>query len=160
MATPVTTGALALLKTAKGLTTPLDTIRKRLVQSARPIKRTATGDSKLQSVYVQGGGILNVTAAIELTTLTEPYHLSWGDTASRKDGNKRTITVTNVGDATQKYTLSSVAAQSVLALRAQAIRGPNDQTVSPFSREPDVDDAVADLSFQPAQFSLSECRMM
>lgn len=156
MSSPIAAGAVALFKAAKGKKIPLDTIRKSLVQSAQPVPRLAGGDGKLQSVFFQGGGLINVTAAIELTTLVEPYRLSLGDSTSRNGNIKQTLTVTNVGTAEQSYALSHVAAQSVLALESGGTHVLTDGTDNLWSSEPDADSAEATLVFTPAAFALGE----
>ena len=156
MSSPIAAGAVALLKAAKGPQIPLDTIRKRFVQSASPVKRLASGNDRLQSVFFQGGGLINVTAAIELTTLVEPYRLSLGDTTSRGGNVKESLTVTNVGTAEQSYTISHAAAQSVLALESGGPHVLTDGTDNLWSSEPDADPAEATLIFTPAAFALGE----
>lgn len=156
MSAPIAAGAVALLKAAKGLQTPFDTIRKRLVQTARPLRSPGGTDAKLQSVFYQGGGIINVTAAIELTTLVEPYRLSVGDSAARKSATNHSFEVTNAGDSAQSYTLAQVGAQSVLPLRPSGAHGPVDDSENLWSYIPDTDPSEATLTFQPTSFDLGE----
>ncbi|CAO1625024.1 unnamed protein product [Sympodiomycopsis kandeliae] len=155
MASPITSGAVALLKAVKGKQTPSAAIRQRLVQSARSVKESSAKEAKTQSVYMQGGGVINVTAAIELTTLTEPYHVDLKDTAMRGGQNTRNLTISNVGSGKQSYKLSQIPAQSYLALRNDGERGKYDaKKGSPWSSLPDKVDEEAALDFHPAEFSL------
>lgn len=156
MSSPIAAGAITLLKAAKGDHVPIETLRKRVVQSARPVKVSSTGD-KLTSVWAQGGGVINVTAAIELTTLVEPYRLSLGDTATRKTDSKQNLTVSNIGDVEQTYTLSHVAAQSLLALREPTPPHKIDVHEDFWLEIPEPADGEASVTFSPATFTLGEC---
>lgn len=153
MSSPIAAGAVVLLKAAKGKDIPLDAIRQRLVQGAQPIK--AVGSDKLLSAYYQGGGMINITTSIDMTTLVEPYRISLGDSAARKRQPELSILVTNVGQGDQSYTLSSVAAQSLLALRDSQGRIAGDTDV-PWLNKPEPASAEATLDFEPAKFSLGE----
>ena len=115
MSSPIAAGAVALLKAAKGKDLSFEALRQRLVQGAQPIK--VVGSDKLLSAYYQGGGMINITTSIDMTTLVAPYRLSLGDSAARKREPDLSILVTNDGEGDQKYTVSSIAAQSLLALR-------------------------------------------
>lgn len=152
MSSPIAAGAVALLKSAKGLKTPFETIRKRLVQSARPLK--VAGSDKLLPVFYQGGGVINITAAIDLTTLIEPYRLFVGDSAARQANPTQNFTVTNVGEKEQSYKLSHVAAQSVLALRELLPQRKIDTDDNLWLNTPEPIDAAAGVTFSPTEFTL------
>ena len=155
MSSPVAAGAITLLKAAKGNNVPIDTLRKRIVQTARPVKVSSKVD-KMTSVWAQGGGVINVTAAIELTTLVEPYRLSIGDSAARKTHSKFNLTVSNIGDVEQTYTLSHVAAQSLLALRETTPPHKVDVHEDFWLETPEPFDAEASVTFTPAKLTLGE----
>lgn len=107
-------------------------------------------------VFYQGGGVINITAAIDLTTLIEPYRLFLGDSAARPANATQNFTVTNVGETEQSYRLSHTAAQSVLALRELLAQRKIDMDDNLWLDKPEPVDAVAGVSFSPSDFTLRE----
>jgi len=97
---PLVAGAVALLKSAKpGLTAAQ--YRSLLVNSARPIP---VGDAQLSPI-VAGSGLLDLSRALQSTVTASPTSLDFGSASGTVNGSVD-VQVTNVGAATDTYTLS------------------------------------------------------
>lgn len=151
-ACPQLSGGIALYKAAKGADVDFYTLRKAFYQSARPLHRSHS--DRLESVFNQGAGLMNVTAAIELTTSVEPVKLELRETGLRP--RQETVEVTNIGTTSQSYKMSHVPAQSLLALQDGAPNHRFNESESIFSNRPHEIDDNAEVIFDPVSFDLGE----
>lgn len=105
MAAPHVAGAVALLLEARPeLKNDVRQVRDLLQNTAVP--QVWWGNPALgflESVHLQGAGMLQIDAAIEATTAVSPGKLSLGDGSNTK---QRTLTLTNAGDEPVTYALS------------------------------------------------------
>lgn len=155
MATPLVAGLGLLMKSVKGGEgVTFDEIRRRLTQTTRNAAPDK-GDTSPVPLILQGSGIANVTAAIELTTHVDPPTLDEiGDTPHSQGKLNPTITITNEGDAPQEYTLKHTPAQSVLALQDGGPTTRKDSSQMIWLSTPEKIDEVATLEFDPPTFKL------
>ncbi|KAJ1981144.1 hypothetical protein H4R35_000848 [Dimargaris xerosporica] len=115
MATPYITGCLALLLEA-GIPKNPDAIKQLLLTTADPIK--ATYGSGLATVAQQGGGLINVVRALQAFHQVTPGKLALLDPVYGgfvNDKVTKELTVTNHGQASVTYDLTTVSAVSVSA---------------------------------------------
>lgn len=102
--TPLVAGVAALLKGARpGLT--VDQYRSLIINSSREI-RSYTGEAT--DVQQSGAGLLDAVAALRSTTAVFPSSLSFGAGSGQIEGG-RTLTVTNLGTASDIYTVAVTA---------------------------------------------------
>ncbi len=106
MSSPHVAGAVALLLQAHP-NTPSNAVRDILLNSARPHPFSGT-PSLVEPVQHQGGGMLDIAAAVRATTRIEPGKLSLGETEAGPV--TRMLTITNNGAADMTYDLSNMGA--------------------------------------------------
>lgn len=151
-------GSAALYKSAKGMKPTPAEIQRAFVHSARPLSYDAkTPSSPLLSVFMQGGGQINVTAAIDSKLAMEPDVINILDTP--RATLKQTITISNENEdvaVTENYTLSHLPAQSLYGLQpgAPVYREDTNETMIP-TIVPKAE-GQAGLTFDPPTLSLGE----
>lgn len=112
MATPYLSGSVALFLEAKGKTNGV-LIRNRFKNTANP---TMTWDGEATtSVFRQGGGLVNVKAALTTETTVTPAELALNSTDSSGPKVTRQLTIQNWSKYPRKYELSNRPACSVQA---------------------------------------------
>lgn len=156
--TPFFAGAAALFRKAKGVyKSPPEVIRRAFLHTAQPLP-TAMNNSRPMSVFKQGHGLMNLTAALALTSKAEPLKIFTGDTP--RANLTHTIQVTNEGTVAQDYTARHLPAQSFLAVQARNADGHyKDPTVGAFLLTPEPTDASAgSVTVNPSTFTLGKWR--
>jgi Fn3-like domain/Subtilase family len=111
MATPFIAGSIAMYQSIKGKSDSSTTIRGILADTAKPIAvagPTQGTRGPLDSIAKQGGGLVDVYKAVFHTSRVSPNLIALNDT--RFFAGKKTVTISNVGMKTQKYTLSHAPA--------------------------------------------------
>jgi hypothetical protein len=102
-ATATVSGALAVLKSKRpGLSS--DQYRSLIVNSANPI---TLADGSMARVMESGAGALNLVSALKNTLAVYPSSISFG-IAARNISQHRALVLTNVGEASETYTLRSI----------------------------------------------------
>ncbi|KAF6763345.1 pyrolysin [Ephemerocybe angulata] len=116
MATPFVAGSAALLFEAKGKKPEVGRTARTLFEStAKYIPSNLTDADPLQTVTVQGAGLINVYDALHATTILSKGELILNDTVNFKP--VQTFKVTNTGNATKDYKLSHILAGTALTFR-------------------------------------------
>lgn len=102
---PMTAGAIAIIKQQRSSLTPQD-IKSLLVNTATPL--TSTQDNALVSVMNQGGGRLNLPAALAANLTSNPVAVSFGQVASPNSGTTQSMAVTlkNIGSASDTFNVT------------------------------------------------------
>ena len=99
--------------------------------------------------------MMNLTAAVQLTSKAEPMKVYTGDTP--RANLTHVIQITNEGQSTQKYTTRHVAAQSFLALQARDQSGAfKDPKQGAFLETLETSDAAGSAAVSPSSFTLGE----
>lgn len=111
MATPFTAGSAALVLQAKGTGADIAKGLRSLFQAtAAPVSAT-TSDGDLQTLAVQGAGLIQVNAAIGTKTIVSPTQLLLNDTAHLNP--IQTFKIKNTGSSTVSYKLTHVPAGTI-----------------------------------------------
>ncbi|KAE8193965.1 hypothetical protein CF336_g3747, partial [Tilletia laevis] len=125
MATPFIAGSTAMYRSIKGNSDSPLVIRSVLSSTAKPLG-FSTNVSTLETTARQGGGLVNVYAAIKSVSRVSPGSLDLNDT-QYFDGTQ-TLTISNVGTMEQTYTLSHLPGGSIASLdpsdKAVYVPGP------------------------------------
>lgn len=131
MATPLVSSALALFLSlnGKGQSQSSTTAEEALQNTARGVPQRS-GSSVLSTVAVQGGGLIDVYAALHTSTSTHPAQLMLNDTEHLQ--STQSFVLYNTGSSTLTYTLSHIPAPAVYAF-AQ-VRVSSSQGVHSYAR--------------------------
>ncbi|KZW03553.1 subtilisin-like protease [Exidia glandulosa HHB12029] len=117
MATPFMAGVAALLFEAKGKTAAVGRSARDLFQTtARPLKSTHAEDSLLNTISVQGAGLINAYDAIKTTTIVSPGQFALNDTEHIQ--KTQVFTITNKSNKIKTYKIGHVPAATVLTVEA------------------------------------------
>lgn len=125
---PYIAGCIALLRSVYP-SWPAEDVVRALIHTATPVSfsdGTKNIDNLLAPVWQQGGGLVNVVAAVESQTKMSVSFLNFNDTEAYQDV---TFTISNVGKESASYDMSSVSAATVQTL------GP-DRVIVPFAANP------------------------
>jgi subtilisin family serine protease len=117
-ATPLVSGAVALVKAGRpGLTAAQ--YRSLIINNTGAMSYAPGTPARVQQA---GSGVLDVSAALRATATMSPTSISFGVGATT-DPISRTLTITNVGTASETYTLSAVptAGAPVPAIGADSV---------------------------------------
>ncbi|CAO1614885.1 unnamed protein product [Sympodiomycopsis kandeliae] len=154
-AAPMFAGAVAVYFQVKGKgpkqTSP-DSARFAFLQTAQPIA-TDSKNAKPISVFKQGHGLFNLTAAIEVSAKAEPLKLTIGDTPRARLSHS--VKVTNQGKVSQNYKTGHTPAQSVFALHPKGPNGYVEPTESAWQSVPEPNGDDASVTINPATFTLA-----
>lgn len=149
---PSVAGAVALYKAVHGRNVSTDTVTRALKHTATRVKRSPKPDAHDETNFRQGAGLMNITAAIDLTTEVIPIQLVYGESAQATLYNE--IAVTNTAKHKVSYNATHVPAQSVYLLQKGAPEYRTDNSSAMTSKTPDEADAVATFEFSPTSFEL------
>lgn len=122
---PYIAGCIALLRSVYPTWSAEEAVRA-LIHTATPVlfsDGTKNLDNLLAPAWQQGGGLVNVVAAVESQTKISVSFLNFNDTQAYQDV---TFTISNVGKESASYDLSSISAATVQTL------GP-DRVIVPFA---------------------------
>ncbi|EMD33648.1 hypothetical protein CERSUDRAFT_159874 [Gelatoporia subvermispora B] len=120
MATPFMAGVSALLFGLKGTSPEVGLGARTLFETtAQRISSNVTDGVPLQSVAVQGAGLVNAFNALTAETIVSPGELLLNDTAHFNGTQK--FTVKNNGTAAKKFTVSHIPAGTALSLQPVCI---------------------------------------
>lgn len=150
--TPTVSGAVALYKSVHGRNVSSTSIRRALKHTATRVKRKDGGDD--ESLFWAGAGLVNITAAIDLTTEADPIDINFG--ASPITEYHKQIVIKNVGTKKQSYNVTHIPAQSVYLLEEGAPEKRLTVNSSMISAVPQNADAIATMSFYNQVFDLGE----
>ncbi|PWN19342.1 subtilisin-like protein [Microstroma glucosiphilum] len=149
---PSVSGAVALYKAVHGRNVSTDTVTRALKHTATRVKRSLKPGAQDETNFRQGAGLMNITAAIDLTTEVSPIQLVYGESAQAILYNE--IAVTNTAKQKVLYNISHTPAQSVYLLQKGAPQYRSDNSSAMISKVPDEADAVAKFEFNSASFEL------
>ncbi|CAD7067466.1 unnamed protein product [Tilletia caries] len=125
MSAPFIAGSTAMYRSIKGNSDFPLVIRSVLSSTAKPLGFSANV-STLETTARQGGGLVNVYAAIKSVSRVSPGSLDLNDT-QYFDGTQ-TLTISNVGTMEQTYTLSHLPGGSIASIdpsdKAVYVPGP------------------------------------
>lgn len=154
-AAPYFAGAVALFKQIKGeKASPPDVVRRAFYHTAQPLS-SALNNSNPMSVFKQGHGMMNLTAAVQLTSKADPMKVYLGDTP--RANLSHVIQITNEGPSPQQYTTRHVAAQSFWALQARDESGAfKNPSQGAFLETLETSDAAGSAAVSPSSFTLGE----
>jgi hypothetical protein len=117
MATPFMAGVSALLFQAHGISATVGLGARTLLEStAQPIPANHSSGALLQTLSVQGAGLVNAYKAVHTTTLVTPAELLLNDTAHFVPNQK--FVVTNTGSTRQQYALGHAPAGTAITVPA------------------------------------------
>lgn len=102
-ATPMTAGAAAVVKQLRPSLTARD-VKSALVNTATLV--TSTQDGSTASVMNTGGGRLSLPAAVATTLVSDPVSISFGQQTSGTAGGSHSVTLKNVGTASETFNVS------------------------------------------------------
>ncbi|CAG8452988.1 16780_t:CDS:2 [Funneliformis mosseae] len=151
ISTPFVTGILALVMQNKGKSN--STLARDILQNnAKPLfiknSETEVEGNKTSiiatTILQQGAGLINLVDALTSTVIISPAKLALNDSA-HFNGKKRSLTLTNVGQETTKFTFDHLPAQS--------ITGFDGVNLVP------IDTPFATNSFAKVKFSKSSIRL-
>jgi uncharacterized protein (TIGR03437 family) len=102
---PMTSGAIAIIKGQHPSLTPHD-LKSMVSNTATLI--SSTQDNAVISVMNQGGGRLNVPAALATTLTSDPVAFSFGQVMSPASGTNQSMAVTlkNIGSGTENFSVT------------------------------------------------------
>ncbi|KAI0339940.1 subtilisin-like protease [Trametopsis cervina] len=118
MATPFVAGSAALVLQAKGKSS-VKGIRDLLQSNASPIGSTKTDGDPLQTLSLQGAGLIQVASAINSKTIVSPATLLLNDTTHLKP--LQTFTIKNTGSSSVTYKLKHVPAGTAASVESKSI---------------------------------------
>src|SRR5262249_49404193 len=101
-AVPLVAGAVALVKQQHPALTPAQ-LKSAVVNTASQGVTDEGGAARINSM---GAGKLDAGAAVSSTTTLEPATISFGQIVSTTVSISRTVTITNIGNASATYTFS------------------------------------------------------
>jgi hypothetical protein len=146
MATPFIAGVSALLFQVHGTSATVGLGARTLLEStAQPIPANHSSGALLQTLSVQGAGLVNAYKAVHATTLVAPAELLLNDTTNFAPLQK--FVVTNTGSTRQHYALGHAPAGTAITVPAGDIfvaAGPVPLVA-----------AAASVKFSESKFSLN-----
>ncbi|KAK0560641.1 hypothetical protein OC844_003642 [Tilletia horrida] len=143
MATPYISASVAAYRGLRGTSESPAQVLAALTTTATPVD-FAANTSILDTVVRQGGGLINLFAAVQRVTDVWPDRLALND--SEFFNGTQTLTLTNTGKQTQRFEMQHLPAGTINALDG-----------SSWTQGPLIPQATqqASASFAPASFSLS-----
>jgi subtilisin family serine protease len=150
--TPTVSGAVALYKSVHGRNVSSASIRSALKHTATRVKRKNGGGD--ESLFWAGAGLVNITAAIDLTTQADPIDFNFG--ASPITEYHKQIIIKNTGTKKQSYNVTHIPAQSVYLLEEGAPEKRLTVNSSMISAIPQNADEAATMSLYQNVFDLGE----
>lgn len=153
MAAPIIAGSVALYRGKHPDASPAK-IRKAFVHHGYPAVTTRGSGGKYETLYL-GGGIVNVTAAINAETNIMPLNFDFGDSSTNRRIFHQELRIKNEGTTVKTYAIDHEPAQSYWAL----------QDGAPFKRKdplymaltaPEANDEVAEVEIAQNTITLGE----
>ncbi|GAC97617.1 minor extracellular protease vpr [Pseudozyma hubeiensis SY62] len=105
MATPFTSGSIAVFQSARGKFSP-EALNSILSNTASPLKNSTSDGSLYESVAKQGTGLVDINKALYQQIVLSPSVIELNDTAHFN--GTQTITVKNLGSKPLAYSLSHI----------------------------------------------------
>lgn len=155
MSCPQVSGSVGLMKAALPGIKTYD-IRRRISHTGSPIPFDKNNpNTQPESLYVQGGGMINITAAIELETNLEPIKFDLKTTAQYHDKLTRTLKVRNDGHVSHTYHLSHEPVTSKFALQEGAPNNRKNLSQTLFEGYPVPNHLDATVTFHPRTLTVA-----
>jgi subtilisin family serine protease len=153
MSAPMIAGAVALYRGKHPDASPAK-IRKSFVHHGYPTVTTSGPGGKYETLFL-GGGIVNVTAAINAKTDIMPLNFDFGDSSTNKRIFHQELRIKNEGTTAKTYSIDHEPAQSYWALQDGAPLKRKDPLYMALTT-PETNDEVAKVEIAQKTITLGE----
>lgn len=157
MSSPMIAGAVALYRNKYPSASP-GKVRKALVHHGYPAVTTSGAGGKYETLHL-GGGIVNITAAINAETDVLPLSFDFGDSSQSKRIFHQELRIKNEGTIKKTYSIEHEPAQSYWALQEGAPLKRKDPSFMAFKNPPDANEETAHVDIAHKTITLGKSRM-